>query len=421
MSTAKIASQLRTEMRTAGVDQPVGVIVRHKPGVFSAQAAVPDARVIHRYNLVPATALQVTMSDIETLSRDESVEFIWPDLPVHTWLDVSVPRIQVPQVWDAGFRGEGIKIGIVDTGIDASHPDFEGRVADMTSFVGGDGTDDNGHGTHVAGIAAGSGAGSAGKYRGVAPAASLYVAKVLNASGGGTMSGVMAGVEWAVDQAVHVINLSLGSDGSCDGTDALSTLCDEAVKQHGVVVCVAGGNAGPGASTVGAPGCARWVITIGAVNDSDQIANFSSRGPTSDGRIKPDIVFPGVNIAAAQASGTALGTVVAPGYIQISGTSMATPHATGSVALLLQAKPGLTPNQAKWALMTTALQLGENPNFQGSGRANVFAAYRKVVSTPLPDLPNPPEPQPEPPNGTPPDGTPPDGCFAQVRRLFTGR
>jgi serine protease AprX len=158
------------------------------------------------------------------------------------------------------------------------------------------------------------------------------------------------------------------------------------------------------------------VITVGAVNDSDQIANFSSRGPTSDGRVKPDIVFPGVNTAAAQASGTALGTVVAPGYIQISGTSMATPHATGSVALLLQAKPALTPNQAKWVLMSTALQLGENPNSQGSGRANVFDAYRKAVSTTLPDLPNPPEPQPEQPGPEPPIG-----CREQIRRLFTGR
>jgi serine protease AprX len=265
----------------------------------------------------------------------------------------------------------------------------------------------------VASIAAGSGAASEGKYRGVAPEATLYAAKVLDAGGGGTMSGVMAGIEWAVDQGVHVINLSLGSDESCDGTDALSTLCDEAVRQYGIVVCVAGGNAGPRAGTIGSPGCARWVITIGAVNDSDQIASFSSRGPTADGRVKPDLVFPGVDIVAAQASGTALGTVIAPGYVQLSGTSMATPHAAGSAALLLQAERSITPNQVKWALLTTAVQLGENPNAQGGGRGDVLAAYQKVVNQPLPELPEPPEP-------APPGGPPPSGCLAQVRRLLLG-
>jgi serine protease AprX len=355
--------------------------------------------------------MRVRPADIEALSRDETVDYIWPDLPVHTCLDVSVPRIQAPQVWDAGFRGEGIKIGIVDTGIDPTHADFAGRVAAMTSLVGGNGTDDNGHGTHVASIAAGTGAASGGKYRGVAPAANLYVAKVLDAQGGGMMSGVMAGIEWAVDQEVHVINLSLGSSGPCDGTDALSTLCDQAVQQHGVVICTAAGNAGPGVSTVGSPGCARWVITIGAVDDADKVTNFSSRGPTADGRVKPDIVFPGAGIVAAQAQGTALGSVVAPGYVELSGTSMATPHATGCVALLLQARPGLTPNQVKWTLLVTALELGENPNAEGSGRGDVFAAYQKLVSEAPPNLPDPPEPG-------PPAPRPPRGCLEQIKQVL---
>jgi len=413
MSTAKIASDLQAQMRAAAVDEPIGVIVRHKRDVFSPQAVVADAHVTHSYKLIPATAMRVRPADIEALSQDETVEHIWPDLPVHTCLDVSVPQIQAPSVWGAGFQGEGMKIAIVDTGIDPTHADFEGRVAAMTSFVGGNGTDDNGHGTHVAGIAAGTGAASDGKYRGVAPAASLYIAKVLDANGSGAMSGVMAGIEWAVDQGAHVINLSLGSAGPCDGTDALSTLCDEAVQQYGVVVCTAAGNAGPASATVGSPGCARWVITIGAVDDNDRVTNFSSRGPTSDGRVKPDIVFPGAGIVSAQANGTALGPVVAPGYVELSGTSMATPHATGSVALLLQASPQLTPNQVKWALLTTALELGETPNVQGSGRGDVWAAYQKIISETPPDLPDPPQPAPP---GPPPQ--PPIGCLEQIKRAL---
>ncbi len=418
MNKAKIASELQVEMTAAAVGEPVGVIVRHKPGVFAAQQVVADAQVTYSYRLIPATAMSVRMSDIEALSDDETVEYIWPDLPVHTCLNVSVPHIQAPLMWEAGFMGEGVKIGIVDTGIDPTHADFEGRIVTMTSFVGGEGIDDNGHGTHVASTAAGSGAASDGKYRGVAPAASLYVAKVLDANGGGTMSGVMAGVEWAVDQGVNVINLSLGSSGPCDGTDALSTLCDQAVQQHGVVVCTAAGNSGPLPSTVGSPGCARWVITIGAVDDNDKVTNFSSRGPTSDGRVKPDLVFPGAGIVAAQAKGTALGPVVAPGYVELSGTSMATPHATGSAALLLQARPDLTPNQVKWALMTAARDLGEDPNAQGSGLGQVFAAYQKITSEIPPDLPQPPEPTPTPPG---PEPQPPVGCLEQIKRLLRGQ
>jgi len=414
MSTAKIASDLQTRISSAAVDEPVGVIVRHKPQVFVAHRAVADARVTHSLDRFPFTALQVRPGDIDALSRDETVEYIWPDLPVHTCLDVSVPRIQAPLVWDAGFRGQGMKIGIVDTGIDSGHDDFEGRVVAMTSYVGGDGTDDNGHGTHVASIVAGTGASSGGKYQGVASGASLYTAKVLDARGNGAMSGVMAGIEWAVDQGVQVINLSLGSDGPCDGTDALSTLCDEVVQQFGIVVCAAAGNAGPGASTVGSPGCARWVITIGAVDDADNVTNFSSRGPTSDGRVKPDVVFPGAGIVAAQADGTALGPVVAPGYVQLSGTCMATPHAAGAVALLLQAKPDLTPNQVKWALLTTALELGENPNAQGSGRGDVFAAYQKIISETPPTLPDPPQPGPP---GPPPERP---GCLEQLIQMLRG-
>ena len=309
MAVSKIASDLQTQMNTLANQEPIPVIVRHKKGVFSAQAVLPSAPAIdHKYNLFPGEALKVTAADIEVLSKQEDVEQVWPDLPVHTCLNTSVPKIEVPKVWEVGLKGEGIKIAVVDTGIDDTHPDFAGRIVATKSFVGDSARDDNGHGTHVAGITAGSGAKANGKYVGVAPAASLYVAKVLRADGGGSMSGVMAGIEWAVlEQQVQIINLSLGGSGPCDGTDALSTLCDEAVQQAGVVVCAAAGNSGPGSSTVGAPGCARYVITVGASTDNDRMASFSSRGPTSDGRVKPDLVFSGGRSRGAASSRNAIG------------------------------------------------------------------------------------------------------------------
>ncbi|MCB0167646.1 MAG: S8 family serine peptidase, partial [Anaerolineae bacterium] len=292
---AKIPSGLHSQMNAMSNDEPIPVIIRRKQGFFRVQAMPMVTEVEHSFQLFPGEAVKVTPAEIDELSRQEGIEQIWPDLPVHTWLDTSAVIIAAPKVWALGIKGKGVKVGIVDTGIDSAHPDFAGRIMATKSFVSSSAQDDNGHGTHVAGIVAGSGAKSNGKYVGIAPEASLYVAKVLRADGGGSMSGVMAGIEWAVlEQNVQVINLSLGGSGSCDGTDALSVMCDEAVTQMGVVVCVAAGNSGPGERTVGSPGCARLVITVGAMDDSGRIASFSSRGPTADGRVKPDIVFPGV-------------------------------------------------------------------------------------------------------------------------------
>lgn len=412
---AKIPSELRNQMNRMSNEEPIPVIIRRKKGFFRAQALPSMTKVEQSFELFPGEALKIKASEIDELSRQEGVEDIWPDLPVQAWLDTSVPIIAAPRVWELGLRGQGVKIAVVDTGIDSTHPDFAGRIVATKSFVSNSAEDDNGHGTHVASIVAGSGAKSNGKYTGVAPEASLYVAKVLRADGGGSMSGVMAGIEWAVlDQNVQIINLSLGGVGSCDGTDALSVMCDEAVTQAGVVVCVAAGNTGPDERTVGSPGCARRVITIGAMDDNGHIARFSSRGPTADGRVKPDIVFPGVNIVAAQATGTRLGQVVAEGYVSASGTSMATPHASGVAALMLQTNPDLTAEQVKAKMLVGAVSLGAPPNEQGVGRGDAFKAYEQAIKVPTP---TPPTPDPTPPVPTPPPDTQPSepqGCLAAL-------
>jgi serine protease AprX len=406
MSSEKIARGLVQAMAAAPAEETIPIIVKYRTDVITAQKLVPGVIPAFRYKLVPAAAMHVKSADIHTLSEDDSVVHIWQDLPVHTCLHESASLIGAPEVWTAGVRGHGVKIGIVDTGIDPDHPDFAGRIVAGANFVltGTSYHDDNGHGTHVAGIAAGDGSVQGGKYRGIAPEASLYVAKVLDAAGSGMMSWVMAGVEWAVEQGVQVINLSLGGSGPCDGTDALSETCDAAVAA-GVVVCVAAGNLGPDAMTVGTPGCARQVITIGASDKLDDVASFSSRGPTSDGRTKPDALFPGVDIVAPRASGTTMGYPVDDYYTQASGTSMATPHATGAAALLLQADPTLTPAQVKDLLMQTAKDLGFDANTQGAGRADVYQAYLQAVT--------PPE-EPEEPE----EPTEPEGCWQAIKRAL---
>jgi serine protease AprX len=386
--------------------EPIPVIVRRKSGFFSAAGATRSARGgdLPTFSLFPGEVMRVTSAHIESLSQDDDIEQIWPDLPVYTCLNTSVPKLNAPKVWAAGLKGQGIKVAVVDTGLDDSHPDFAGRVVAMKSFVSESARDDNGHGTHVAGTIAGSGTQSGGKYVGVAPEASLYIAKVLKANGSGSTSGVMAGIEWAVlEQKVQIVNLSLGSGGPCDGSDALSTLCDEAVRQAGVVMCIAAGNDGPEEKTVGSPGCARFVITVGAISDNDQMARFSSRGPTADGRTKPDVVFPGVGIIAPRAAGTRLGTVIEEGYVASDGTSMATPHASGVAALMLQANPSLTAEQVKSQMLAAGVSIGALPNEQGVGKVDAFTAYQKALGAapppppPPPPLPPTPQPQPEPP------------------------
>ncbi|MDH7488142.1 MAG: S8 family peptidase [Anaerolineae bacterium] len=405
MEGQKISKALSAAMLQKPETESLPVIVKYRREQLAVKALVKGVAPTYQYSLIPAAAMRLNREQITWLAEQASVEHLWLDMPVHALLDESVRLIQAPAVWQAGFRGQGMRIAILDTGIDPNHPDVAGRIAATATFVGNSYRDDNGHGTHVASIAAGNGAASHGLYVGVAPEASLYVAKVLAADGSGMMSDVMAGVEWAVEQRAHVIGLSLGSSGPCDGTDALSVTCDAAVER-GVVVCVAAGNSGPGRYTLGSPGCARQVITVGASDDQDQVASFSSRGPTSDGRVKPDIVFPGVGIVAARAAGTAMGQVVDEHYTSASGTSMATPHAVGAVALLLQANPSLTPREVKELLMRTARNIGYEANAQGAGRGDVYQAYLGEPSPPPPEPPQPPEPG--------------EGCFTTLLRLLRG-
>jgi len=375
MNEAKITSGLARRMRARGPTEELPIIVRYRREAVVTRRFAAGAVPRYRYDLISASAMRVTPQQIATLAADPTVERVWEDLPVRAYLDVSVPHIGAPHVWEDGFVGRGIKIAILDTGLDPEHPDFVGRIAGGSDFTGEGVRDRNGHGTHVTGIAAGGGV----KYRGVAPGAGIYVAKVLHNDGNGMMSDVIAGLEWALEQNVHVINLSLGTTGPCDGTDALSEACD-AVVARGIAVFVAAGNDGPSASSVGSPGCAHHVITVGASTDRDGIVSFSSRGPTLDGRIKPDIVLPGEGIVSCRAASTTLGVPVNDLYTMASGTSMATPHAAGAAALLLEAMPELKPADIKARFIKAALDLGADPNAQGAGRVDVYAAYKGEIA-----------------------------------------
>ncbi|WP_405691867.1 S8 family peptidase [Streptomyces sp. NBC_00057] len=316
------------------------------------------------------------------------IDRVWLDGVRKASLDKSVPQIGTPAAWKAGYTGKGVKIAVLDTGVDATHPDLQGQILDTKNFTASPDTKDRvGHGTHVSSIAAGTGAKSGGKFKGVAPDAKLLEGKVLDDNGFGDDSGVLAGMEWAVAQGADVINLSLGG-GDTPEIDPLEAAVNKLSADKGVLFAIAAGNEGDGAGTVGSPGSADAALTVGAVDDNDKLADFSSRGPRiGDGAIKPDVTAPGVDITAAAAPGSAIDQEVGqnpPGYLSISGTSMATPHVAGAAALLKQQHPEWKYAELKGALTASTKPGAYTPFEQGSGRIAVDRAIaQNVVADPV--------------------------------------
>ena len=385
-------------------------------------------------------ALNISDAEAMQLKEIDGVKEVYPNYEVHTDLMDSVPLVGADKVWqmDADgnncketgndcLTGKGIKIAIVDTGVDYTHPDLGGcdpqefATGYCTKVVGGydfinndnDPMDDKGHGTHVASIAAGNGdwnkdgiVEQGEGLNGIAPDASIYAYKVLDSSGSGKMEGVIAGIERAVEDNVSIISMSLGGYGNPD--DPVSQASDNAVKS-GIVVVVAAGNSGPASGTIGSPGTARKAITVGASYKKDyngiywkdenpkkdQITSFSSRGPVVwydqnndiKSLIKPDIVAPGALICAARYD-----NIFAEGehqyykpchdnkHVQLAGTSMATPIVSGSIALLKQKHLDWNPEEIKMALRNSAVDLSYDVNEQGYGRIDVLNLIKQSKS-----------------------------------------
>jgi len=361
----------------------------------------------------------LSREEIEKVEDVRGVKRVTPNNKVYASLQDSVPLINADQVWqlDANgdnciqsgeecLTGKGFSIGIIDTGVDYTHGDLGSCTSeqflsgDCGKVVGGydflnddnDPMDDNGHGTHVAATAAGDGV-----LRGVAYEADIYAYKVLSSAGSGSLSGIISAIERSVDldqdgipceenldnggirDYLDVISLSLGGRGNPD--DPASKAIDSASEC--TVAVVAAGNSGPNVKTIGSPGTARKAITVGATDDFDTIASFSSRGlvewEDEDGNVKyllkPDVVAPGVDICAAQWNNAFSGSgCLDSEHAAISGTSMATPHVSGAAALLLQKNPDWNPHEVKMALRNTAVDIGEPINAQGYGRVDVSDA-----------------------------------------------
>ncbi|MET8690158.1 S8 family peptidase [Streptomyces sp. NPDC004732] len=349
--------------------------------------AAGDTTVRRTLKTLNAEALTTPPQDAAALwkaltSSKDGISHVWPDATRKATLDKSVPQIGADKAWAAGYDGKGVKIAVLDSGVDATHPDLEGQILAEKNFSTSPGTADHyGHGTHVASIAAGTGAKSGGRLKGVAPGAKLLNGRVLDDAGEGEDSGVLAAMDWAAAEGADVINLSLGGYDQ-PGIDPLEAAVNKLSKDKGVLFAIAAGNDGA-AKTVNSPGSADAALTVGAVDDNDKLADFSSQGPRNGDRaIKPDVTAPGVDITAAAAPGSVIEKEVGQnpdGYLTISGTSMATPHVAGAAALLKQQHPEWKHDELKGALTGSTKGGKYTPFQQGSGRIAVDKAIKQTV------------------------------------------
>jgi len=384
---------------------------QHAVEVFTKQH---NATVWYLAKVFSFVHIMTIASEIEKIAAYEFVDQINMNgdfVHVHLGLDVSVPTIRVDNVWGLNYNGSGLRIAIIDSGINQSHPDLDDlddnpstsdpKVIAEQDFTGeGITVDSIGHGTHCAGIAAGTGAASNGVYKGVAPGAWLLEARVRNSTGDYDVNWLTDAIDWAVSNDTNIISLSMGVtyfDGEnqirTDGTDPPSPAADEAVEQGVVFVAMAGNfNATKNPENyITAPGDAFNVITVGASDDDntegindDTVPWWSSRGPTGDNRFKPDVVAPGVNVFSPDPVGA--GGYYPGDYGDFSGTSAATPHVAGVAALLLQAHPGWTPGIVKSVIMGTA-RLNDNlqsltENDRGKGIVDAERALTCPIDIP---------------------------------------
>lgn len=300
----------------------------------------------------------------EDLASSDDVSAVYLDKKLHVNLDTAATRVNATDARQKyNVTGENVTVAVLDTGVDATHPDLDDAVVTQVDFSG-DGTGDRyGHGTHVAGIIAGDGTASNGTFVGMAPDASIMSVKVLGDDGYGKTSDIINGIEFAESNGADIISMSLG--GPVQKNDPLTEATNKAARN--VTVVVAAGNSGSDRFTIGSPGNAKRVITVGASNDSGGIASFSSRGPSPlNFRVKPDLVAPGVDIASAEAGTN--------GYVNFSGTSMATPVVSG-IAALVEQKRDPSPRRMKTLLASTSDRLNEGgPYVEGSGEVNASAA-----------------------------------------------
>lgn len=414
--TALIAAAALTFVTAAaaGVWEPPAfanvIVLERSPASDAAERAVArlGGNVGADLRLIGGFAARVPSAGLPKLASVPEVRALLPDITFRlngtgsgpSVASVYTRTVDAPSAWSAGYRGKGINVAVLDSGVapmgDLVKP--SNRIVGWKDFVGGSATprDPHGHGTYVAGIIAGNGWLSYGKWKGIAPEAGLVGIRVFDALGTSTASRVIQGIQWAVanrvSKSIRVLNMAFSTNSDLSyKLDAVAYAAEQAWKA-GIVVVASAGNQGPLPGTVLSPGFDPYVITVGATDDKatasradDTMASFSGAGPTRlDGISKPDLVAPGVWDTGLRVPGSIIDlqhalSVRDTYYFDGSGTSPAVGVASGVVALVLQRRPSLVPDQVKYVLKRTATRApSSDPNVAGAGYVN---AYYATLST----------------------------------------
>lgn len=351
------------------------------------------ATIKYKIPLIESLVIEVEENNINKLRNLKCLKTVFHNTHITMQMNTARNSVNANIAQEKGFTGKGIGIAILDTGISPTN-DFirpKNRLIAFKDFINNrkEPYDDNGHGTHVSGIAGGNGINSNGKYKGIAPECNLIGIKVLNNEGKGNVSDVLAGLQWIIDNKekynIKVINLSIGTNNTSSNDPLVKAV--EKAWDLGLVITIAAGNNGPNKSTISSPGISRKVITIGASDDNkstkvwgNTLINFSGRGPTLECIVKPDVLAPGVNIVSCLPSTVSKQSkdldVIDKNYFSLSGTSMSTPIVTGAIALLLQKHDTLKPDDVKLMLKKCCIDLNLPKNQQGWG----FIDVNKLLS-----------------------------------------
>ncbi len=359
-------------------DQDLKVIVLHDGNLSGVAASCP----FESFHVLPGSALTVSGDNLEKIAKTDGVKGIYMDQKLkvmalpdedNTSSSISATKrlIDDPRS-DKSYTGKGVTVALIDTGADSDHEALAGKILAFKDFVNNQTSayDDNGHGTHCASLIAGK------MGTGVAPGADLVVVKVMDRSGACYTSDALKALDWCLENkdlyGIRVISFSVGGENPSEGVSLLDEACNKMV-QEGMVMCVAAGNSGPDDSSIVIPGDAENVITVGAVDISGEIFKLSSRGPTANGEIKPDLVAQGVDVVSALAWSK-------NGKSSVSGTSMAVPQVSGAAAVLEEADEDLDPADVKRVLLKTADDLGPpgQDNTYGYGALNLTRALLSI-------------------------------------------
>lgn len=331
--------------------------------------------IIDEYLFIKSFFIKATREQLLYLSKLASVRYISINASALALTNVARNVLSRP---NDNLNGEGVGVAFIDTGL-FRHSDFligENRVKMFVDFVGEKkyAYDDNGHGTFVAGVCAGNGALSGGKYMGFAPKANIYSLKALDSKGEAYSNKILSAMQWIYENhkkhKIKVVCMSFGSE-PLGLNDPIMNGAEELWKS-GVIVVAAAGNSGPDFQSIKSPGVSRRLITVGGMDDNRldednysssffEIADFSSRGPSFKS-FKPDLVAPAVDIISCKKGG---------GYTKLSGTSVATPMIAGAMCLLCEKNPNITPDEAKRRLLSVCKPISYNKNLEGFGYPNL--------------------------------------------------